>query len=84
MHGLSTKDEGICWNKSLINSSRRKQKKPGARRYEQTDKHKVYRNSPYPCQLTTRMGRLSLRVSRIRDGSSPPNRFNDTNEVNKF
>jgi hypothetical protein len=76
LHGLSTKDEGIFWNKFLINSSRRKQK-----------------NSLVPSVMNKRINiksietvriHVSWRVSRIRDGSSPPNCFNYTNEVNKF
>jgi len=40
----------------------------GARRYERTEERKGYRNGSYPRQLTTRVGRLTLRVPRTRDG----------------
>ncbi|WP_279625778.1 IS256 family transposase [Parageobacillus thermantarcticus] len=40
----------------------------GARRDERTEERKGYRNGSYPRQLTTRVGRLTLRVPRTRDG----------------
>jgi putative transposase len=40
----------------------------GAGRYERTEGRKGCRNGSYPRQLTTRVGRLALRVPRTRDG----------------
>lgn len=39
-----------------------------AERYERTDERQGYRNGSYPHQLTTRVGKLTLRVPRLRDG----------------
>ena len=39
-----------------------------AERYERTDGRRGYRNGSYPHQLTTRVGTLTLRVPRIRNG----------------
>ena len=41
----------------------------GAERYERTDERQGYRNGYKPRQLTTRVGRLTLRVPQARDGS---------------
>src|SRR5689334_20221877 len=40
-----------------------------AERYERTDERQGYRNGYKPRQLTTRVGRLSLHVPQVRDGS---------------
>jgi transposase-like protein len=40
-----------------------------AERYERTDERQGYRNGYTPRQLTTRVGRLTLRVPQARDGS---------------
>lgn len=40
-----------------------------AERYERTDERQGYRNGYKPRQLTTRVGRLTLRVPQARDGS---------------
>lgn len=40
----------------------------GAERYERTDARQGYRNGSYPHQLTTRVGTMTLRVPRIRNG----------------
>ena len=40
----------------------------GAERYERTDSRQGYRNGAYPHQLTTRVGTITLRVPRIRNG----------------
>ena len=37
-------------------------------RYERNDERRGYRNGTYPHQLTTRVGKLTLRVPRMRDG----------------
>lgn len=39
-----------------------------AERYERTDERQGYRNGTYPHTITTRIGKLTLRVPRIRDG----------------
>lgn len=36
--------------------------------YERTDERKGYRNGTYPHQLTTRVGTITLRVPRFRNG----------------
>jgi transposase-like protein len=43
-----------------------------ADRYERTDERQGYRNGSQPRQLTTRVGRLTLRVPQARDGSFSP------------
>lgn len=40
----------------------------GAEPYERTEERNGYRNGTYPLQLTTRVGNLTLRVPRIRNG----------------
>lgn len=40
----------------------------GAERYERTDARQGYRNGSYPHQLTTRVGTITLRVPRTRNG----------------
>jgi putative transposase len=40
-----------------------------AERYERTDERQGYRNGYKPRQLTTRVGRLTLRIPQARDGS---------------
>lgn len=39
-----------------------------AERYERTEERQGYRNGTYPHTLTTRVGKLTLRVPRIRNG----------------
>lgn len=39
-----------------------------AERYERNDERRGYRNGTYPHQLSTRVGKLTLRVPRMRDG----------------
>ncbi len=46
-----------------------------AARYERTDERQGYRNGDQPRQLTTRVGRLTLRVPQARDGSFSTERF---------
>jgi len=36
--------------------------------YERTEERQGYRNGTYPHQLTARVGNLSLRVPRLRNG----------------
>jgi transposase-like protein len=38
---------------------------------ERTDDRQGYRNGSYECQLTTRIGSLTLEVPRDRDGTFP-------------
>jgi Transposase and inactivated derivatives len=40
-----------------------------AEHYERTEERKGYRNGTYPHTLTTRVGKLTLRVPRFRDGA---------------
>ncbi|MBO8173273.1 MAG: IS256 family transposase [Bacillaceae bacterium] len=40
----------------------------GAEPYERTDERQGYRNGTYPRQLTTRVGKITLRVPRLRNG----------------
>lgn len=40
----------------------------GAGKYERSNDRKGYRNGSYPHQLTTRVGPLTLRVPRLRNG----------------
>jgi len=39
-----------------------------AERYERNEERRGYRNGTYPHQLSTRVGKLTLRVPRMRDG----------------
>ena len=71
LHGLLTRDEGLSkLLEQVLNQILEAQveEQLGARRYERTDERKGYRNGSYPRQLTTRVGRLTLRVPRTRDG----------------
>jgi len=71
LHGLFTRDEGLAklleqvFNQILEAQA---EEQLGARRYERTEERKGYRNGSYPRQLTARVGRLTLRVPRTRDG----------------
>ncbi|KJE29137.1 transposase, Mutator family protein [Geobacillus kaustophilus] len=71
LHGLFTRDEGLAkLLEQVLNQILEAQveEQLGARRYERTEERKGYRNGSYPRQLTTRVGRLTLRVPRTRDG----------------
>ena len=71
LHGLLTRDEGLSkLLEQVLNQILEAQveEQLGARRYERTEERKGYRNGSYPRQLTTRVGRLTLRVPRTRDG----------------
>jgi len=71
LHGLFTRDEGLAkLLEQVLNQILEPQveEQLGARRYERTEERKGYRNGSYPRQLTTRVGRLTLRVPRTRDG----------------
>jgi len=54
-----------------------------AERYERTEERQGYRNGLRPRQLTTRVGRLTLRVPQVREGQSHPSSSPATNEVSK-
>jgi putative transposase len=47
----------------------------GAERYERTVERQGYRNGVRPRQLTTRVGKLTLRVPQVRDGQFSPELF---------
>src|SRR5258706_8382176 len=47
----------------------------GAERYERTEERQGYRNGVRPRQLTTRVGRLTLRVPQVREGQFSPELF---------
>src|SRR5258708_4517198 len=47
----------------------------GAERYERTEERQGYRNGIRPRQLTTRVGKLTLRVPQVRDGQFSPELF---------
>jgi putative transposase len=47
----------------------------GAERYERTEERQGYRNGVRPRQLTTRVGKLTLRVPQVRDGQFSPELF---------
>jgi putative transposase len=47
----------------------------GAERYERTEERHGYRNGVRPRQLTTRVGRLTLRVPQVREGHFSPELF---------
>jgi putative transposase len=47
----------------------------GAERYERTEERQGYRNGVRPRKLTTRVGRLTLRVPQVRDGQFSPELF---------
>ncbi|BDG34069.1 hypothetical protein PthBH41_37810 (plasmid) [Parageobacillus thermoglucosidasius] len=69
LHRLFTRDEGLAklleqvFNQILEAQA---EEQLGARRYERTEERRGYRNGSYPRQLTTRVGRLTLRVPRTR------------------
>ncbi|GMO01588.1 hypothetical protein PthstB1num2_36290 [Parageobacillus thermoglucosidasius] len=87
LHGLFTRDEGLAkLLEQVLNPILEAQveEQLGARRYKRTEERKGYRNGSYPRQLTTRVGRLTLRVPRTRDGEFSTELFNDINEANKL
>jgi putative transposase len=47
----------------------------GVERYERSDERQGYRNGVRPRQLTTRVGKLTLRVPQVRDGQFSPELF---------
>nr|WP_260441782.1 transposase [Parageobacillus thermoglucosidasius] len=68
LHGLFTRDEGLAkLLEQVLNQILEAQveEQLGARRYERTEERKGYRNGSYPRQLTTRVGRLTLRWRRF-------------------
>ncbi|SFA52438.1 Transposase, Mutator family [Parageobacillus thermantarcticus] len=78
LYRLSTSDKGLAkLLEQVFNQIHEKQveEQLGARRDERTEERKGYRNGSYPFQLTTRVGRLILRVPRTRDGEFSTERF---------
>src|SRR5262249_38323981 len=47
----------------------------GAERYERSEERQGYRNGVRPRPLTTRVGRLTLRVPQVREGQFAPELF---------
>ncbi|WP_143287148.1 IS256 family transposase, partial [Caenibacillus caldisaponilyticus] len=71
LHGFLSQDQGLAkLLEQVLNQILEAQltDQLGAGRYERTEGRKGYRNGSYPRQLTTRVGRLTLRVPRTRDG----------------
>ncbi|MWY67226.1 transposase, partial [Francisella tularensis] len=71
LHDLLTKDEGMAkLLEQVLNQVLQAQveEQLGAARYERNEERKGYRNGFYNRQLTTRVGRLTLRVPRTRNG----------------
>lgn len=65
MHGLFQGDGGVARLLEAVQVTEQLQAAP----YERTEQRQGYRNGTYPHTLTTRVGRLTLRVPRIRGGS---------------
>jgi putative transposase len=71
LHGFLSQDQGLAkLLEKALNQILEAQltDQLGAGRYERTEGRKGCRNGSYPRQLTTRVGRLALRVPRTRDG----------------
>lgn len=71
LHDLLTKDEGMAkLLEQVLNQVLQAQveEQLGAARYERNEERKGYRNGFYNRKLTTRVGRLTLRVPRTRNG----------------
>src|SRR5262249_12897481 len=71
LHGLLQGDSGLArLLEQVLNQVLEAQvsEQIGATRYERTALRQGYRNGVRPRQLTTRIGRLTLRVPQVRDG----------------
>lgn len=71
LHGLLRGDSGLArLLEQVVNQVLEAQvsEQIGADRYERTSERQGYRNGVRPRQLTTRVGRLTLRVPQVRDG----------------
>lgn len=66
-----SKDSGVAsLLESVLNQVLQSQasEQLSAEKYERSDERKGYRNGSYPHQLTTRVGKMTLKVPRLRDG----------------
>lgn len=71
LHGLFQQDGGVArLLEQVLNQSLQAQvtEQLQAAPYERTEERQGYRNGTYPHTLTTRVGRSTLRVPRIRGG----------------
>jgi putative transposase len=78
VHGLFQGDAGLAkLLEQVLNQVLEAQvsEQLGAGRYERTEERQGYRNGVRPRQLTTRVGRLRLRVPQVRDGQFSPELF---------
>jgi putative transposase len=78
VHGLFQGDAGLAkLLEQVLNQVLEAQvsEQLGAERYERTEERQGYRNGIRPRQLTTRVGRLTLRVPQVRDGHFSPELF---------
>ena len=78
VHGLFQGDAGLTkLLEQVLNQVLEAQvsEQLGAERYERTQERQGYRNGVRPRQLTTRVGRLTLRVPQVRDGHFSPELF---------
>jgi transposase-like protein len=78
VHGLFQGDSGLAkLLEQVLNQVLDAQvsEQLGAERYERTEERQGYRNGVRPRQLTTRVGRLTLRVPQVREGQFSPELF---------
>jgi putative transposase len=78
VHGLFQGDVGLAkLLEQVLNQVLEAQvsEQLGAERYERTEERQGYRNGVRPRQLTTRVGRLTLRVPQVREGQFSPELF---------
>ncbi len=75
VHGLFQGDAGLAkLLEQVLNQVLETQvsERLGAERYERSEERQGYRNGVRPRQLTTRVGRLTLRVPQVREGHFSP------------
>lgn len=75
VHGLFQGDAGLAkLLEQVLNQVLEAQvsERLGAERYERSEERQGYRNGVRPRQLTTRVGRLTLRVPQVREGHFSP------------
>lgn len=68
----NSKDSGVAaLLESVLNQILQAQasEQLGAEPYERSEEREGYRNGSYPRQLTTRVGKLTLRIPRLRNGA---------------
>jgi transposase-like protein len=78
LHGLFQGDSGLAkLLEQVLNQVLEAQvsEQLGAERYERAQERQGYRNGVRPRQLSTRVGRLTLRVPQVRDGQFSPELF---------